>query len=531
VRRCIIAVAVLFAAVLTPGQAQAGSARAGAMATWSGFEDMVVDQSAGYVFISGTSSGVLVADPSGHAVGSISGLGHTEGMTLSVDGSTLFVTVPAKHEIVGVDATDPLNAGAVRTHDVGATCPVDVAMSAGLVWFADECQLQDPMALDYLDPGTDATGQAAVTAVPFAGVSSSPAIPGALFVSGDDSVARYDVTDGGTPTATLGATRRARAGTDLTFAPDGSEIVTDTANFLAPHTLKSLGSIRLGGGIAASATAVRASDGALAVASEHRTGHVPDEVGIYDEGSTDPFRTYAYPEDSLYVRSVAFGETDLYVVDQTKPGKYRLHVVVPRPQPTLEVLTDRTTYRFGQRATVTAVLGDGPAVQRVALYAKAAGHARYLLRRRTVDATGRLVTHMRMTRKTVFSAVVAGDDTVDGNTASVKVHVGVKMTGTFLRPAGHSGRYAVYRPGSSAYFVGRIQPRRGGCLSFEVQLKNSAGWTDASSKCFPAKRGRVEVRLPYKPAYRGHPMRIKVWWEGRGTVGGASRWYYLEFRA
>src|SRR3954452_8171462 len=74
----------------------------------TGFSDLVVDQAHGHVFISQGTGTVVVTDLAGHKLGAIAGLAGGNGMTLSDDGSQLFVALTAGNEIAEVDATQPL---------------------------------------------------------------------------------------------------------------------------------------------------------------------------------------------------------------------------------------------------------------------------------------------------------------------------------------------------------------------------------------------------------------------------------------
>ena len=78
----------------------------------TGFADIVVDPAHGHVFISQGTDIVVVTDLFGQKVGEIPGLSGAQRMTLSDDGSKLFIALNGANAIAEVDTTQPLTVAA-----------------------------------------------------------------------------------------------------------------------------------------------------------------------------------------------------------------------------------------------------------------------------------------------------------------------------------------------------------------------------------------------------------------------------------
>lgn len=105
-----------------------------------GFGDIVVDDGHDRVFVSGgdSSNGIVVTDFSGRVRKTIENQPGAHGMTLSTDGTRLYVALSTGD---GISVIDTATLTETARYPTGAgTCPTHLARTGDLVWFGYGCQ-------------------------------------------------------------------------------------------------------------------------------------------------------------------------------------------------------------------------------------------------------------------------------------------------------------------------------------------------------------------------------------------------------
>jgi hypothetical protein len=397
----------------------------------TGFRDIIVDEAHDHVFVSQGNATLIVTDLQGVPLTTIEDLHGAAGMTLSPDGATLYVALSSGDAIAAVD-TGTLE---VATYPTGtASCPSDVAVTVGLVWFGGGCSSRQAVgALDPTDGSVSATS--ARLQVPL--LRTNPHLPGQVFAVergiSPTTLYTYTAQGGDSPSLTL-RTSRWNTGEntrDLAITPDGSKVIQASGypyqhNAFSTNDLSSAGSY--GSSNYPNAVAVR-DDGMVAAGI---SGTYNPDVYVYRTGSTKLLRSYEFggSANELLPGALAFGATDLYAVtgdlyDQTN---FRLRVIHPVGLPSLTLKTDKSTYIDGDTAHVTAELVTDAPNQTVSIYSDVAGE-RSLLVTGPVDAvTHELAADLVVTEPTTFLVEYAGDEYVSSATATRSVAVNGRAT-------------------------------------------------------------------------------------------------------
>lgn len=528
--------AALLAIVPLPGVAQAADPGL------TGFADLLVDEAHDHLFLSEGTAGdrITVTDLTGTTVATIADLPGADQMVLDPDGSRLFVALPAADAIAAVDTTTL----SVRRYPTGAgTCPGDIAVASGQVWFTTRCDGVRGSGLSALDPvdGSVATGLGEVTDGVLA---SDPRRADRLLVTtslatpiGYRWVVRAYATAGGTaPSATAVATSREfqfeipeiaigdggrsmaviQPNDDFVAVLDADDL-TDTAGSQFP-------SIHYHGGIA------MRGDGMLATGLSTYLGG----VGVADAGQPE-FREYALPRTG-YVsppHSLAFGQTQLYAVTtDPKTGRFALSVVTPRHATDLIVSLDRKKYVEGQSVQVRVLLRGAPADSEVTVYAQPLGGEPGIIGSGAVNGNGVLTVTSTLERRTTISAEYAGDAANDPAIARRTVAVAARVEAVLRKASGQSGNYALYGADKSAILDATVTPDHAGdCLRFRWQYYRG-GWTTADrTRCVALdSTSTARFRLLGDPAVVGVKFRMRAEWGGDADNGEAvSAWRYLRF--
>jgi hypothetical protein len=122
----------------------------------SRFGEILVDDAHERIYITGGkgTNDLVVTDLDGNIVRRVTGIPGAAGMTLSPDGSKLYVAASDQWWITIVDTTTYETSGlfAGRT-DGSNTCPRDVAFAAGQLWFSWGCD-NDSANIGRIDPET-----------------------------------------------------------------------------------------------------------------------------------------------------------------------------------------------------------------------------------------------------------------------------------------------------------------------------------------------------------------------------------------
>jgi hypothetical protein len=533
--RTLTAAALAASAVAaTAGSAQAAT---GVPLGITSFADLVVDQAHGHVFISDGTSQVLVRDLDGAAVTAVTGLDHPAGMTLSDDGSMLYVAV-RDAQLVTIATTD-LTTGALP---VGAgSCPVDVATASGLLWVSNACT--DSGQIDAVDPVSGMVTAGLRTNVYVPRLVAAPQLPDTLLWYSEGlspgTLHAEDVTTSPTPALSERASAQVGSNTrDAAISADGSRVITASG---APYEhpvfltsdLSSDGSY--GADSYPNAVAVR-SDGMVAGGI---SGWYSPDVYVYPAGSRTLFRSYEFggTSNELVTRGLAFGETRLYAVtgDLYSNSNYRLQVITPRAAASVTVKTDKKTYDFNQKATVSVRLSAGAASQRqVTVYAQENGGSPRLVGTGTVPVGGVLTLTRKVTIATTFTAEYAGDadtDAATGTATPVKVHA--KIVPKAVGFAKKVGKYYQWSYRKTAYVYGNVKPNHAGdCEYFEGQWLVRGRWGNGGTTgCVRlSNTSWAGVYLKGDRRLIPYPFRFRGVFKGAGgNLGAKSAWVYGRF--
>ena len=207
-------------------------------------------------------------------------------------------------------------------------------------------------------------------------------------------------------------------------------------------------------------------------------------------------------------------------------------------RPQISVSSPVTDNPYGARVTLTVTLRPGPGDRRVALYAEPAGEARRLVATADVNARGKWYPTYTITRKTTFTAVLAGDKR-DGpvrasRTLTAYARVTDRLTGYYKTSRSASGTlYYVFRGADALTLHSTVTPdKRGECLEPETQQYDpGAGW-DADTK-YGCDRldGKSHDSAPFALTRAvGTRYRIRAdYLRGKDTanLSAAGPWLYL----
>lgn len=215
-----------------------------------------------------------------------------------------------------------------------------------------------------------------------------------------------------------------------------------------------------------------------------------------------------------------------------KPAAATKSLTVSRLATSLTITTDKTVYSYQGTAVVTVHLGRTWNGRTVSVYAlNAEMTTRKLLKAGTVSSSGNLVVQVPIRRRTVLTAVFAGDYRFAPDTAQRVVTARSKVVFSFEGAYGRSGSTYLFRIGENVSAQALVLPYRGNeCQKLVVQrlrgstwettYTNSCAWTASDSILyFPIyvdstwRRARVQVVVPTI----------------REAVGVTSPWTYLAF--
>ncbi len=334
------------------------------------FRHLVVDDSAGYVFLS-TANGIEVRDLAGGVVISLA-LGSTDGLALSADGGTLYAALPADHAIAVID-TGTLAETARITTDSNVL-PRTLALTGSMLWFGYEGPVNSFYGgigvADLSQPNPTATVPAPIvndtgTAVWWhraPALTSSAVLPDTLF-AGDQSggssrpVEKFSASGTTLTVAAVSSALDLSAMAAAAVTADGADLLVPAAGWrverLRTSDLASDG--YLPSNTPMVAVAVAPDDGRIAFGN----GLNADQPAVYTFTATGAVEyQYAYqPYWGASEAGLAYNSTGstLYAVtqswDSSAPGgwRFRLHVITnthdtARP-PAPEVLTATPDFR------------------------------------------------------------------------------------------------------------------------------------------------------------------------------------------
>jgi len=199
-RAATTAVVVIASSVVMAATSPAARARDDAVTRTvlpsGGVGDVLVDDGHGQVFTSMSTEGsVVVTDLDGHITATITGVANPGGMTLSGDGSTVYVTEGKAASLAAIDTVSHAVAHRSLPQD---TCPVSVAFTGGKVWYSYfTCSNPDTAGIGVFDPASG-TASNGVFTVPVGHLRALPSRADRLVLLETQGVMHvYDVS--GTP--------------------------------------------------------------------------------------------------------------------------------------------------------------------------------------------------------------------------------------------------------------------------------------------------------------------------------------------
>jgi hypothetical protein len=485
-----------------------------------------------------------------------------------ISGIDRMVMLPAEPDLVGAEYTthqlvvvDTRTDTVARHLPLGDTvCPVDLAATAGLVFFSYvDCDTPSDLTrftsqgVGAVDPSTGR-----VTLSLLHGFYGSPgasllAIPGqdALAVAvtfGSSYTAVYGVTGGSSPALT----ERVRQPDALfgafesAISPDGHEIVTNggSGGFYTAYSTTTLQP--LGQYDAATSPGTPGGEG-VAIRHDGRvmaTFYAPYSPDAYffkqddwstrqrvvDYGPPDPSSVVGPPIRLVAGGSPAFGALDAYLVttdgEDQHPDLRRLRA---GPAAGLTITTDRSVYTYGDLVHVAVTLASGTASRAVALYFTPRGGAARLIDRGAVDATTRrLLARLPVSTNGTLEATYVGDDNYAANVATKAVAVAAEVH-LSLAHATRSQHWTSIAPHARKTVQAQVIPGNPGtCVSFRLDRLLHGRWKAVRTHtCSRIDRAHRAAWVFHTPA-RGR-LRVAARFAGSASSGG-SAWSYLRLR-
>ncbi|NUR07477.1 MAG: hypothetical protein HOQ45_10735 [Nocardioidaceae bacterium] len=502
------------------------------------FSDVVVDQAHGHVFVSSGPAGntVVVTDLDGVVQRELGPLGGPSGMTLSEDGSSLYVALAGGDGIEQVDTADL----SMRKIGTGAgTCPRTVATVGERVWFGYGCDGQFGN-LGAVDPRTRVStlgvGGGLFHDAPL--LVSSPRRPGLLVagLTGQSPSRIYllRVSTSGEPTATADHSRQVGGNLrSVAFSPDGRDLVVADGGVYHHQVFSSVDLSSTGTYPSSNypnAVAVR-SDGVVAAGID---GTYNPDVYLYEPERPAATRIYELTTSlnrTLLADGLAFGASRLYAVTSDSDDVFRLEVLDPPAPTTLSVRPDRSVHFAGTDASVTAHLGSDTTNRDVTVYSTVDGVRRELATGTVDDAGDLTVPVPDVTSSTTFTAVSTGDVTHASRAESATMRVRADLATRFLGRHARSGRYQLFRAGEPVVTeasLSPVQPNR--CVSFRTQRWARGAWRPLTVSACRAVGADGRVSKPTTSASAaGSLLRVRAEFAGDDlNAARTSDWLYAR---
>ncbi|MBT9256535.1 hypothetical protein KMZ32_13985 [Phycicoccus sp. MAQZ13P-2] len=528
----VLGTAALAAGLLVAPAAPSGAA--GSSLSLPGFTDLAVDEAHDRVLItSGTaSSEVTVLGLDGTPRTPVSGLAGAQDVDLALDGSVFYLALTSQRAVGVVDGTSL----AVSRIALGSgVCPSSVAQQGSVLWFTyDDCT-GGSWRLGSVQLGdSSVTLDLAPEGVAPQRVETSTGLAGKVVVQVSGGLAVLDVS-GGPATAALAGPTVTTDARDFTVTPDGAEVIaTDYSPYrhvgfstddLTERTVYPSDAYP-------NAVAVRA-DGLVAAGI---SGWYEPDVYLYRQGSGSLVRSYELGGTlhELAPRGLAFGATDLYVVDSGWDGSgttsWTYRRITPRQATSLSITRGASTYSYGATAKVTVHVSHPGAT--VAVYATPYKGTKKLVKEAATDSRGNLTVTLPVTVRTAFSVAYAGDADRDPATAGTHVDVRARVATTITKVVGRSGSYQLVRARSKPYVVAKVSPSHAGqCVKFQAQTPKGRGWGYTWTSSCVKLDSTSRKGLYFGPEWAaGERVRTRVLWTG-DTKNAAvwSSWTYLKF--
>ncbi|MFB9234748.1 hypothetical protein ACFFWC_04245 [Plantactinospora siamensis] len=273
-------------------------------APYYGFADILLDEAHGRLYLSGGkgTSDVVVTDLDGHILRTLPGIAGAAGMTLSPDGSKLYVAASDGAWIVIFD-TETFDSTSywVGPNDGTMSCPRDLAFAAGSLWVSLGCDDGSNAGIARVDPLTGRYDLNAIASVDQTIVRPPllAPVPGQpnMLIAGETGVSpallvRFEVTAEGLVQRAIGSTDGGSVA-QLAVTPDGGQVIVasgypyyhralSTADFTEVHRYPTT----------TYPNAVVVRDDGLVVAGT--ASSYEDDVWVFQPGGSTPVTTFDF---------------------------------------------------------------------------------------------------------------------------------------------------------------------------------------------------------------------------------------------
>jgi hypothetical protein len=200
----------------------------------TGFRDMAQSTATGQIFMSSGSgsTAINVSDRDGKIVGSVPGQAGATGITMSQDGGTLYAALTDAGSISAIDVATRTEKARYVVGD--NTCPYDVALVGGKLWFSYGCTgtgVAQIGSVDLVDPAAPVTLAQASRNLTFTPRLESGSINDNLLFAIEEgkypnTLISYDVSSG-TPVRRT-ALEQLQSVSEFAVTPDGASILVAT---------------------------------------------------------------------------------------------------------------------------------------------------------------------------------------------------------------------------------------------------------------------------------------------------------------
>lgn len=332
----------------------------------------------------------------------------------------------------------------------------------------------------------------------------------------------------------------------LAFSPDGTRLYAVTGPYGGPYSLRVLdnptaatSTLTLSAPASATRGATVALSGAL-TSAEPVTAPVQLTVTKIDLAGTHSLPSVTTAADGTFSfnDTPAIGGTNTYRVSFAGDAVHQASisaggaVAVSRSAAVVTLVTNKSTYAYGERATVTAHLGTTYNGRVVTLYATPYGGTRATLLTGSVNSSGNLTAYYTMRKRTAFTVSFPGDYRYAPASASATRYAKALIKTTLTGYYGTSGSYRLYRSTRPSEQNAKLSPAYGGvCLWFRAQSYYSGAWHAAAGPTCLRTDSTGFVAAVYGGTHViGRPYRLRAEW--RTTTANSayvSPWQYVKF--
>lgn len=440
------------------------------------FSDVVVDPAHKHLFVSGGVSGLLVTDLRGATVAKIP-VTHAEGLAISPDGSTVYLADSAGN---AVDLVDTATLGVTVVPTGADSCPSDVAVTDGAVWYATGCDgapgglgvidLDDNEAVDVDVSGLDTE---------FDEAPLLESVPGAeSFVTVDPTTrsAEREITvfgaSGVTPSV-LASIQPGDAFYDVDVASDGASVVMAGDSTLVRYSLPALHRVIAyqppEAGLEGARAVAQRADGRLAASAPYHSTHIflPAERSYFARALGPQVFPHglAWDDDTLLQIGFTRSVTSIY-----------LKRSVPRTSGYFRVRANNKVVPYGGKTAIAVKAVHFPDQAVIDVYVKPAGGRERLVEQVPANPRRYVPVRVRVTTHSDVRVAYAGTDDWKPTSEHVAVRVHAKLDarltgGKRVRGETH------YRTNQRPVLLSHLLPDRpNSCLRVVAQIWRGGGW-------------------------------------------------------